>query len=482
MSNRKRPYSSDKSNNWTPHPVKRFKRFYSPTPNINSNIVFDKFESQDIWRNLDRIKKNRSNSDKVIKNSILFIDPPQTQSIKDSINFLFQYISPSKLHYSKTRERYYITLEKFTLLDCCLVISILLSNKDKIWIQPYNKDFTQISKDLHLNGSIFVPQNCYWPKDDMIKESLLTPTNFTVQESKITQLASFRSFHLRLHNGASLTYFINGIVDFISSLKFGKNPPNSIKKQFEIVLNSYHNNVNSHIMETSLIGNSLFDIVRVKNQNAPLIKNTKESISKYINQLITNNKINTVTEDVHSQTTIKNTINHTKNVKQDNQEHTNLKRINSKVVNGDVSKNYPMQNKDVPRLLDQNNISQMKPKHLSPDDIKQYCICTVKATLDAVKKMASDTIFKVYIKCPKQNYAEKINQNLDTIRSKTNCNVVILHINNIPESREWFSSLSMNRYTSINDPPPMTTKVVSIGGIGEYIDQALELIMKILQA
>lgn len=482
MSNRKRPYSSDKSSNWTPHPVKRFKRFYSPALNINSNTLFDKFESQDIWRNLDRIKKNRSNSDKIIKNSVLFIDPPQTKLTQDSINFLLQYIPPSKLHYSKIKERYYITLEKFSLLDCCFVISILSSNKDKTWIQPYNKDFTQISKDLHLSGSIFVPQNCYWMKDNMVKESLLTPTNFTVQESKITQLASFRKFHLRLHNGASLTYFINGIIDFISSLKFGKNPSNGIKKQFGMVLNSYYTNLNYHIMETSLIGNALVDVVRVKNQNMPLIKSTKESINDYINQLITFNKIDVADDDINSQTVIKNTINHTKNVKYDNQEQTNLKRTNSKIINGDINKNYSMQNKDIFKPSSQKDISQMKPKYISQDDIKQYCICTIKASLDAVKKMAADMIFKVYIKCPKQNYAEKINQNIDNIRSKTNCNVVILHINNIPESREWFNALDMSKYTSINDPPLTTIKVVSIGGIGEYIDQALEMVMKILQA
>lgn len=265
MSYRKRPYSGDKLNNWTPPPVKRFKRLYSPSPNLNGNPIFDKFESQDIWANLDRIKKTRSSSDKIIKNSILFIDPPQNKFIKDSINFLSKYISPSKLHYSKIKDRYYVTLEKFTPLDCCLVLPILLSSKDKIWIQPYNKDFTQISKDLHLSGSIFVPQNCYWTKDNMVKESLLTSTNFTVNESKISKLSSFREFYLKLHNSTSLTYFLNGILDFISSLNFGKNPSKSIKKQFGIVLNSYYNNLNLHIMETSLIRSALFDIVRVKN-------------------------------------------------------------------------------------------------------------------------------------------------------------------------------------------------------------------------
>lgn len=59
--------------------------------------------------------------------------------------------------------------------------------------------------------------------------------------------------------------------------------------------------------------------------------------------------------------------------------------------------------------------SQMKPKYLTQDDIKQYCISTVNASLDTIKKISSDTIFKVYIKSPIQNYTEKIYQNLDNI-------------------------------------------------------------------
>lgn len=123
----------------------------------------------------------------------------------------------------------------------------------------------------------------------------------------------------------------------------------------------------------------------------------------------------------------------------------------------------------------------MKPKYLTQDDIKQYCISTVNASLDTIKKISSDTIFKVYIKIPIQNYTEKIYQNLDNIGQKTNCNVVISHINSILELREWFNSLSMDKYTSINGLPLTTTKVTNVSGIREYISQTLEMIIKVLQ-
>lgn len=459
MSYRKRPYSNSiASTDSSLTPPKRYRKNYP------SNARTDKFESQDLWKNLDRIKQTRTNANKIIKNSIIFITVSNTESISDGIEFLLEYIPPKNLQYMKSNDKGasgYILLKDFSLLDCVLVLSVLFAGRDKKWVQSYNKDFTRISSDLHLSGSIFVGKNCLWSKDNLVKGSLLSSWNFTVVESKVRKLSSFREFTLKSGNGVSLTYFMNGIIDFISSMKFGK-WNNGLAKQFGMVWESYKNNINFHLKEMSLIGSALFDFKLVREKNEILLRNSGQNLKNYIRDLTLNGS----NSEVSNSTTISANLTPT----------TNKSRWNS----GSPENT----NSTVPNLPDQtrhsnSDIATSKP---NPEAVKQYCISTVKASIDKVRKMPSDVIFKAYIKCPKQEYADKIQQNLDNIRSRTNCNVVILHISNIHESEQWLNSLKISKYTKVRDPPPVSVKVVSIGGIGEYVTNALDMINKIMNS
>lgn len=468
MSYRKRPYSNANSNSYYTAPAKRYKKYPNKSGNNSENI-----ETQDLRAKLARIERHRSNANEVIRNSILFIEVPNAQVTEDAIEFLSRHVSPNRLQYFKPNEvnsSCFAILKNFTLLDCSLIIPVLFALKDKTWIQPYNKDFTDISIDLHINGTVYVPKNCYWSKDAQIKESLLSTVNFSVLESKVSKLSHFRQFDLKLHNGSSLTYFVNGLVDFLGSLKFGK-VPKGVQHQFEMILNSYNNNLNIHLKETPLIGNALFDLSRIRSQNEPLIAVTKKNVEQYSTQLQSGDSESGQYEfSKNKQAEAHGTV-HGAN---------NSRWNNSKITNGD-SKRYASPNTTMPVPSTGNEILN-KPKFLSPDEIKQHCIGTIKASIDAVKKMPSDTIFKAYIKCPKHVYSDKLHQSLDSIRAKTNCNVVILHISNIYESEKWLKSLNMSKYTSVNDPPSSTVKVASIGGIGEYMVKALEMINKIMNS
>ncbi|CAI4355132.1 CIC_collapsed_G0011100.mRNA.1.CDS.1 [Saccharomyces cerevisiae] len=119
---------------------------------------------------------------------------------------------------------------------------------------------------------------------------------------------------------------------------------------------------------------------------------------------------------------------------------------------------------------------------MTQDEIKQHCIGTIKASMDAVKKKSSYQILKTYVRCPRQNYIDIVYQNLNDLRSKTNCNIVVLNLNNLHESQMWLESLNTTNYTSFAQAPhPSTIRVISIGGVGEYIVKALELILNILE-
>lgn len=472
MSYRKRPYSNASSNNYYTTPVKRFKKYSNKSGNNSENI-----ETQDLRAKLADIERKRSNANELIRNSIMFIEVPNTQLVEDAIEFLSRRVSPNKLQYFKSKDvnsSCFAILKNFTLLDCCLTIPILFAIKDKIWMQPYNKDFTEISIDLHINGTIYVPKNCLWSKDTQVKESLLSSVNFTVGDSKVSKLASFRQFDMKLHNGSSLTYFVNGLVDFLASLKFGK-VSKGIQNQFEMTLNSYNNNLNIHLKETPLIGNALFDLSRVRRQNEPLIAVTKKNIEQYSTQLLSGDS-----ESIPSVSSQNNKTEIHDATQETTHEANHARWNNSKITNGDSKRNAPS-NATLPVPSSGNEVPH-KPKFLTQDEIKQHCMGTIKASIDAVKKMPSDTIFKAYIKCPKHIYSDKLHQSLDSIRSKTNCNVVILHISNIYESEKWFKSLNISKYTSVNEPPSSTIKVASIGGIGEYMVKALEMINKLMNS
>lgn len=72
--------------------------------------------------------------------------------------------------------------------------------------------------------------------------------------------------------------------------------------------------------------------------------------------------------------------------------------------------------------------------------------------------------------------------NLDELRNKSNCNIVVLHYNNEHESKQWLDGLDLTRYIRGQDEPNASTvRILSIGGVAEYIVTALEGILALLQ-
>lgn len=125
----------------------------------------------------------------------------------------------------------------------------------------------------------------------------------------------------------------------------------------------------------------------------------------------------------------------------------------------------------------------MNSNFLSQEQITEYCIATIKASIEAVKSKSPYQIIKTYIKCPRQHYVDLVYDNLSSLRSETNCNIVVLNLNNVHESTSWFDSLQISKFTKVTSVPhPSTVRVVSIGGIGEHNVKSLQLLLKLFSS
>ncbi|CCD24168.1 Snu56p NDAI_0C05090 [Naumovozyma dairenensis CBS 421] len=487
-------------------PVKKRPRSYDTTfdlPTRKRRYQYsDIFESQDIWKNLDRIRAFHKNAEILIKNSCIFIDispKADLDDIKLCLKKLNKFVSSKELQFHKSKDETFssfITLQNFNILDCCLVLPILFALKSKASLRPLNRDFFKIPIDIPIGGTVYIHRNC---KTEILRtQTQNTDIKFNVSE--ISQISNFKELHMNLPANKSLTHFMNAIVSFFSNAKFGKRADN-ISKRFAVALKGNEKRLKFGLSETSFIanGNGLFDMNLLMKSNIPIIETSEKNIANFVNTLKEYDNptkpatLNTTVDRDLSKQNIKTVDSQTQRTQtaaqyqaQQQQRLQTDKQQATTSRYGTATSTINLSTTQESRLRHPADGTQQlseRPNFMTQEQIKEHCLATLKAAESYVKSKSLYQILKLYIKCPRRDYIDQVYQNLNDLRSTTNCNIVVLNLNNLHESDTWFSTLDVSKFTSfVQQPHQSTVRVVSIGGVGEYILKALEAISKIMEA
>lgn len=454
-------------------PTKKRAFQQGPVSNLKRQRKFqdEHFQSQDIWKNLDRVRTTNSDAENEIRNSYLFITIFTKNAIseyKSCIKSLHGYVDAEKLRLSVLEDDFgCITLKNFTLLDCCLVLAVLFAMRNKRWIAANEKEYFSIPSNVALAGSVYLPENCTWHCGERHR------TSVPIVESRFPSIFGFRELSFSVSNSTSLTSFIGSLSALFSNIKFGKST-DSIIKVFHKSAKRRQEGINLSLYEDSLPFGFMFDMAKVRKENLSLIETSKANMKAYGEELILSNnkaimsKENPPTDDHQRKTTANTAGGSTLAIKQQalptDRNFANLESSRS-----------PRSGTSTYSANSSNN------NFMTQEQIKDHCVATIKASMDVLKTKSPYQIFKLYVKCPRQHYADIVYQNLNDMRSKTNCNIVVLNLNNLHESNPWFDSIDVTPYTdSAQRPHPSTVRVISIGGIGEHMIKALDAISAVL--
>lgn len=428
----------------------------------------DKSRSQDIWKELDRVRTSYDNADAVLKNSCLFI-PVLTKSAisqyADCVGSLHEYIDSKKLQLHKVKSDYgFISLKQFSLLDCCLVLAALLALKNKRWVAANTTDYFNVPSNVSLSGTFYLPVGSIAPP--IIKTYYLV----SIGSSRYRAVMDFEEFYVDAPSGINLAPFMESVSLLFSQTKF--NNPKGVLKLFRQRFKTVHESLTLNLHDSSRVQSLLVDTAMMAKENAPLLKTSKDNLQSYAQDLVSYNNQTTPLDNSSS-------------------------REGSYQTAGDgvdAAKRLPSRQQAAPSVQTERPNGHQVPGNsgtrissnssfMTQQQIKEHCIATVEASIDVMKTKSPYQIFRLYVKCPRQHYVDVIYQNLNDLRSQTNCNIVVLNLNNLHESDSWFDSLDISPYTkSVQRPHPSTVRVVSVGGIGEHITKALALIHDILSS
>lgn len=433
------------------------------------------FQSQDLWKNLDRVRSRNNDAESVLKNSYLFITvfTKNASSEYDScIKSLHEYIDSDKLQLVKIEADYgYITLKSFNLLDCCLVLTVLFALKNKRWIAANASEYFSIPSNVALAGSVYLPENCAWRSTEKYQNL----AGFI--ESHFQSILGFKELSLSTPNNFSVTSFMDCLSMIFSTVKFGKST-RAVVQQFEKSFRRFQEGLNLSLHESALPVGIMLDMARVRRVNLPIVENSKLNLKSYAEELVSSNNqacVNkeSIARDDNKQSSDASATHGSKRVPA--RQHA----INSE--QNSISSNYSGSARNMVQSSGSNTSHSGNSNFMTQEQIKEHCMATIKASLDVLKTKSPYQIFKLYVKCPRQHYVDIIYQNLNDLRSQTNCNIVVLNLNNLHESDPWFDSLDVAPYTSFAQRPhPSTVRVISIGGIGEHMIKSLDAIMKVL--
>lgn len=401
-------------------------------------------EQQEIWKNLDGIRTQYEDAESAIANSYLFIPIfSRDEDYEPCIDALEDYIGPTKLqlHGCAGTVPAYVVLLNFSLMDCCLVLTTLFGFKSKKWTTPsHSKDYFSIPRELVLSGCFYLPNSCTRHDNK----------NVPIYESRFETSYNFKEYYIKPHTNPR--HFMRSVAAFFSDVKFCKSAKIT-SKHFSRALAKSYGPVEVGIKEIPFLGEGLYNVAQLAKTNLPLIENAKMNMQTYAQDLIKYNSAALSTENPVS---------------------------NSKTQASRPSQSPKPQQQSSMRTNTSSIAS--RPNFMTQDQIKQHCTATVKASQEVVKTKSPYQILKTYVKCPRQGYIDKVYQNLNELRAQTNCNIVVLNLNNLHEARPWFDLLDVSKFTShAQQPHPSTVRVVSIGGIGEHVIKALDLIYNIMQ-
>ncbi|SMN20917.1 similar to Saccharomyces cerevisiae YDR240C SNU56 Component of U1 snRNP required for mRNA splicing via spliceosome [Maudiozyma saulgeensis] len=442
------------------------------------NIYQDHFESQDIWKNLDRIRHSNRLAGKTIKNSYLCLRLQKKSDLTlltNCIEELHKYIEHDTLELQKQSESTAILiLKKFSILDCCLTLAVISNLTSGRTLNPAGKSYFTVPNDIELNCSMFVFSNFKHVRSR--QRYSRENSNFNISISPISLVQNISEIRISTSAGKNLPTFMQGLANFVSELKFGKHLQ-GIDKYISKCLGNPRKRLTLGLAGLRFPAQDMFDPSELE-INRQLLSQSKERFTKYkadiqkykesLLQTSTETSVGNVGSVSKTETT---TYNNTNAIVQSN----DSSRFESKkeIINLDHTRGTSTSHQLHPE----------KRGFLTQEQIKEHCIANISASRDIVKSKDGNEIFKMYIRIPKLKYIDMIYQNLNDFRSRTNCNIVVLNLNNLAESEPWLASLDLGKYTSITQSPhPSTVRVVSIGGVSEYILNTLDLISDIMKS
>ncbi|CAD1783312.1 similar to Saccharomyces cerevisiae YDR240C SNU56 Component of U1 snRNP required for mRNA splicing via spliceosome [Maudiozyma barnettii] len=435
----------------------------------------DHFESQDIWKNLERIRHSNHLAGKTIKNSyicLLLQKKLDITLLTNCVDELHKYIEHDTLELQKQNESTAILiLKNFSILDCCLTISVISNLTSGRSLSSLSKSYFTVPNDIELNCTLFFFSNFKHSKSRLrySKENI----DFRVSIAPFGLVQKISEVHISTSAGKTLSHFMQGLANFISEIKFGKHPQR-IDRYITTRLANYRKILILNMSGLRFPEHDMFDPTELE-KNRQLLTRSQESLSEYkVN--IQKYKKSLVSTSI--ETKAGNTANA--------EPSQNVNAHSMAQSNGSIRFDLKNENNNIDHTQVTTTTYQAFPEKrgfLSQDQIKEHCIANISASRDVVKNKDGNEIFKMYIRIPKLKYIDMIYQNLNDLRNQTNCNIVVLNLNNLAESEPWLASLDLAKYTSVTQPPhPSTVRVVSIGGVSEYILNTLDLISGIMKS
>ena len=394
---------------------------------------------------MDKIRKSFPEyCDIELKNSCLFIELPNTITIDDvrfCIKALHVYISSEKLQFIETTQHdvysSFIFLKNFNILDCCLVLSVIFAFRNKQLLVPFNKEYFNIPEDIPLGGSIYLSRSSIlrWNRKLFPKIDKLNTAAFKFTESDFSTLSYFKEIFIEFPSNCSLTYFVNGITKHFLNIKFGK-CGKQIESRFTRSLLGFEKHLNMSLYELPFIVNAvgLFDMESLRECNKTVLESSKANILKYNDEMEQYNDPSKV-----SKPSVKENIDKVGLVTQQKGSNQYIGK-NATSRFGELSSG----------ARGTTSGPENRPGFMTQEEIKEHCIATIKAAKDFVREKSPYQILKLYVKCPRQNYADQVYQQLNDLRAQTNCNIVVLNLSNLHESTQWFASLDAVSYTHLD--------------------------------
>lgn len=445
--------------------VKRLRRFQN-----------DEFRTQDIWKNLDRVRTSNDNADAVLKNSSLFI-PLLTRSAileyASCVQALHEYIDARKLRLHRIKSDYgFIVLRQFSLLDCCLVLTVIMALKNKRWIAANSSDYFNVPSNVALSGTFYLPGSSTSP--EVIKNQYPV----SIITSRYRAVTDFEEFFIDTPSGVNLTPFMDSLSLLFCETKFGDSA--KVVDRFRQRFKSVQESLDSSLLDSSSAKKLLLDMSIVAKENLPLLETSKDNLHTYAQDLVRYNNQTVLSEN----STPKEGSRQSPSVNPSDAGE-GFKRPSSRQPTTTSERTYVPNERANGHSRPDSGGAKFSPNSgfMTQPQIKDHCVATVKASMEVMKTKSPYQIFRLYVKCPRQNYIDIINQNLNDLRAQTNCNIVVLNLSNLHESDPWFDSLDVSPYTqAVQRPHPSTVRVISVGGIGEHMNKALDLIYKILSS
>ncbi|AGO10341.1 AaceriABL114Wp [[Ashbya] aceris (nom. inval.)] len=407
--------------------------------------------TQSIWKCLPRLSEHEMDIDNAIKHSRLFIrlSSEEQKHLRTIITAINDVIDAEKYAF----HTHSIELRNFHITDCCVLLAFIMINLNKLRRGMGGTDYCSITKPFYLRCSVYVHRTCQVVQMPTANKK----TTFRRQLVRLPAVCAFKQVEFQ---SADLKDLMQGILQQVSAWRFRPSPTH-LHREFASALILQREQVANELAPMPVL-TSLIDMGLVASQNSAALEQTQRALEDHAQRLLLHNEQITVAaaEEVKPQAT-----------------DSKPSRYSGMPTKGANSRYQ-----GVPARASQHGGFQdrkQNPGFLSMRDITEYCIATIKATMEIVATKSAYQITRVYVKCPK-SCVDLLYQKLADLRTESSCNIVVLNIQTVHESTSWFDTLNMERHTPIV-PPPSTLRVVSIGGIGENCKKALLLLQKFLE-